>query len=145
VLRICDVTRVTAGVACRPCTISRSVRLARKIVGILLLGVLLGYPAMACLSTAASEMREAERECCKHMAPDCGSINMPASHSCCQVQVWQQNSMLNVASSHLAPPAAIEITTTDQAGLRTAASEFSFFQLHPPPESPPGASSILRI
>jgi len=121
------------------------VRLARKLVGILLLAVMLGYPAMACLSTAASEMSEAERECCKHMAPDCGSMNMPASHSCCQTQVRQPNSMLNVASTHLAAPVTIEATTIDLASLRTASSEFFFFQLHPPPESPPGSSSILRI
>lgn len=109
------------------------------------MGVLLGYPAMACLSTAASEMSEAERECCKHMAPACGSMNMPASHSCCQTQVRRPNSMLNVASTHLAPPVATEATTIDLAGLRAVASEFSFFQLHPPPESPLGSSSILRI
>ena len=121
------------------------VRLARKLVGILMLAVMLGYPAMACLSTAASEMTEAERECCKHMAPACGSMNMPASHSCCQTQVRQPNSMLNVASTHLAPPPAIEATAIDPPGLRAATLEFSFFQLHPPPKSPPGSSSILRI
>ena len=121
------------------------VRLARKLVGILMLAVMLGYPAMACLSTAASEMTEAERECCKHMAPDCGSMNMPASHSCCQTQVRQPNSMLNIASTQLAPPVAIEATTIDPTVLRTATPEFSFFQLHPLPESPPGASPILRI
>jgi hypothetical protein len=42
-------------------------------------------PAMACVLPGAT-MTPAERECCHHMAEQCGSSMMPASHSCCQTQ-----------------------------------------------------------
>lgn len=121
------------------------VRFARKLVGILLLGVLFGYPAMACLSQTASEMSEAERECCQHMSQQCGSMDMPASHSCCQTEVRQPNSMLHVASTHLTPPIGTEAAVVQLTTPHTMQVEFAFFQLHPPPEGPPGSSSILRI
>ena len=120
-------------------------RLARKLAGVLLLVVLLGYPAMACLTSAAAEMTEAERECCKHMAQQCGSMNMPSSHSCCQKAVSRPTSMLQATAVHIAPPVATEAATIDPANPRIVRSEISFFELHPPPESPPGTSSILRI
>src|SRR5215469_18937549 len=45
--------------------------------------LLLATPIMACLIPAAS-MTAAERDCCKHMAGECGKANMPQSHPCCQ-------------------------------------------------------------
>src|ERR1035438_3597160 len=42
-------------------------------------------PAMACVLPGAT-MTPAERECCHHMAEQCGSSVMPASHSCCKAQ-----------------------------------------------------------
>src|SRR5947209_18704241 len=42
-------------------------------------------PAMACVLPGAT-MTPAERECCHHMAEQCGSSMMPASHSCCKTQ-----------------------------------------------------------
>ena len=118
--------------------------LARKLAGFLLLVVLFGYPAMACL-TSAAEMTEVERECCKQMAEQCGSMDMPASHSCCQKEVRSPQTMLRVAPVHFVPFVATTGVVNDVAPSPGLASEFSFFQIHPPPESPPGTSSILRI
>src|SRR5215467_9649174 len=42
-------------------------------------------PVMACVLPGAT-MTPAERECCHHMAEQCGSSTMPASHSCCKAQ-----------------------------------------------------------
>lgn len=117
---------------------------AQKFVGILLLVVSFGYPAMACLIPDA-EMTDAERECCKHMAQQCGSMNMPSSHSCCQNDVSRPTSMLQPAGVHIAPPVATEAAIIDLANPHILRAEISFFELHPPPESPPGTSSILRI
>jgi hypothetical protein len=121
------------------------VRLARQLAGILLLGVLLGYPAMACLTSAAAEMTEVERECCKHMAQQCGSMDMPSSHSCCQQAVSSPTSMLQATAVHIAPPVATEAAIIDLANPRIVRSKISFFEVHPPPEGPPGTPSILRI
>ena len=118
--------------------------LARKLAGFLLLVVLVGYPAMACL-TATAEMTAAERECCKQMAEQCGSMDMPASHSCCQKEVRSPQTMLRVVPVRLVPLVATPAVVSDLAPSPGLASEFSFFQIHPPPESPPGTSSILRI
>jgi hypothetical protein len=105
-----------------------------------------GYPAMACVNSA-QEMTEAERECCKHMAQECGSMDvpMPASHSCCRTEVRQPQSMVLAANTQLGPPIALHAVSTDVPNLHPAVTAFGFFQLHPPPESPPGSSSILRI
>jgi len=43
-------------------------------------------PAMACGVLRGATMTSAERECCHHMAEQCGSSMMPASHSCCKAQ-----------------------------------------------------------
>jgi hypothetical protein len=120
------------------------VTLARKVGGVLLLVILLGYPAMACL-TSAAEMTAAERECCKHMAHQCGSMNMPSSHSCCQTEVRRPPSILQPASTHIAPPIAAEAAVIELANPFVAQTDFLLVQFHSPPESPPGTPSILRI
>jgi hypothetical protein len=119
------------------------VKALHQYVGILLVSVVLGYPAMACL-TLGVEMTTAERECCKQMAQNCGSMNMPASHSCCQTEVRQPQPMLQAAAAHVAPQVATEAAVIQLENPFTSHAEFSF-ELHPPPESSPGSSSILRI
>lgn len=120
------------------------VTLARKLVGIVLLIVLFGYPARACLSSVA-EMTEAERTCCKEMAQQCGSMGMPASHSCCRIEMRQPNLMLAFAGANLVPVAVSTATVNDLILPDISQNTFSAFQVHPPPESPPGSPSILRI
>ena len=112
-------------------------------VCMLLVSFVLGYPAMACL-TLGVEMTAAERECCKQMAQNCGSMNMPASHSCCQTEVRQPHPMLQAAAAHVAPPGATEAVIHLENPF-TSRADFSLFEFHLPPESPPGSSSILRI
>jgi hypothetical protein len=101
---------------------------------------------MACVSSA-QELTEAERECCKHMAQECGSMDMPmpASHSCCRTEVRQPQSMLLAVNTHIAPPIALHAVSIDVPNRHLAVTAFAFFQLHPPSESPPASSSILRI
>src|ERR1700747_3012607 len=53
---------------------------------LLTIGLLVGIkPAVACVLPGAT-MTPVERECCHHMAEQCGSSMMPASHSCCKAQ-----------------------------------------------------------
>lgn len=115
----------------------------RKFGSILLLAVLFGYPAMACL-TPGVEMTAAEHDCCKRMAQRCGSMNMPNSHSCCQKDVRQPNSMFRTTRAQFVPPTTSEAQSISVLP-KLAESEISLYQLHPPPESPPSTASILRI
>ena len=119
-------------------------KVLHQYVGILLVSVVLGYPAMACL-TLGVEMTAAERECCQQMAQNCGSMNMPTSHSCCQTEVRQPHPMLQATAAHVAPPVASAAAVIHLENPFTSYADFSFFELHSPPESPPGSSSILRI
>lgn len=108
--------------------------------------VLFGYPSMACL-TPGAEMTEAERDCCKHMAQQCGSMNMPSSssHPCCQKEVGRPNSMLGTSPAQLIAPVLSAAVVSELPQPALISPEFSSFELHSPPESPPGDSSILRI
>jgi hypothetical protein len=116
----------------------------RKFGSILLLALLFGYPAMACL-TPGVEMTAAEHECCKRMAQMCGSMNMPNSHSCCQKEVRRPNGMLSRAPAHIVPPAMSEAVASASVVPKLAANPPLLRDLHPPPESPPSTSSILRV
>jgi hypothetical protein len=120
------------------------VRMIRQSVSLFLLVVVFGVPAMACL-TPGIEMTTAERECCKHMAQHCGSMNMPASHSCCRREMQRPNSMLRAARMHVVPPVVCDAIVGDLIKPAVLENEFLFVRVHPPTESPPGTSSILRI
>ena len=116
----------------------------RQALDVLLLAVMFGYPAMACLIPDA-EMTAAERECCKQMAQQCGSMDMPSSHSCCQKEISRPNSMLRTSFAQLIAPVLSGAVFTELPRPDVVASEFSSFELDPLPESPPGTASILRI
>ena len=116
----------------------------RQLACALLLFVLFGIPAMSCLIPDA-EMTEAERACCKHMAQQCGSMNMPSSHSCCQKEVSRPNSMLGATFAQLVAPALSGAVVAELPQSLVVGTEFSSFDLLRPPESPPGTPSILRI
>jgi len=116
----------------------------RQSARIFLIIVLFGYPALSCL-VPEMQMTEAERECCRQMAQQCGSMNMPASHSCCQKQLRQPGSMLRVTTVQVAPLMIAVPIVAKAADLRLEIRQIPSFRFHPPPESPPGISSILRI
>jgi hypothetical protein len=104
-------------------------------------------PAMACVLPGAT-MTPAERECCHHMAEQCGSSMMPASHSCCKAQ-GPTNTVLPQAQAAgpvrpltiaVMPPVA-SLATLPGVTVRSHLS-----LLHaPPPEPSPGCNSVLRI
>jgi len=99
---------------------------------------------MACL-VAGAEMSAAERECCKQMAKRCGSMEMPSSHSCCQTEVRQAGPMLHVEAANIAPHLLVAMAANIPVIGTVHSLHFSNAERHPPPESPPSSSSILRI
>ena len=104
-------------------------------------------PAMACVLPSAT-MTPAERECCHHMAEQCGSSMMPASHSCCQAQ-GPTNTVLPQAQAAgpIRPLTIAVIPPVASLGALTAVTvRFHLSFLHaPPPEPSPGYNSVLRI
>jgi hypothetical protein len=108
-----------------------------------MLGPVVGSPVMACLVPDA-EMTAAERDCCKHMAQQCGSMNMPSSHSCCETEVRQSSPMLHVERAQVAPQ-MMAAMIVNVPNVQPIESFHALAELHRPPESPPGSSSILRI
>jgi hypothetical protein len=104
----------------------------------------LSVPLLAC-ALPGQEMTEQEQACCKHMAHRCGSMDMSPSHSCCQTEIRQAGPMLHVERAQVAAQmmSAIIVTVPIVWGMdsfHVVTAEF-----HPPPESPPTSSAILRI
>lgn len=104
-------------------------------------------PAMACVLPGAT-MTPAERECCHHMAEQCGSSMMPASHSCCKAQGPTNNVLPQALAAGPVRPLTIAVIppVASLAALpaRTVRSHLSFLDA-PPPEPSPGCNSVLRI
>ena len=102
-------------------------------------------PAIACL-IPLRPMTQAERECCKKMAQQCGSSVMPSNHSCCQgherdgaVTPAPTFSPMRPFDVAVVPQISILLIARPSVALHVVALEAS------PPESSPGCSSILRI
>src|SRR5438874_13727512 len=55
-------------------------------------------PAIACVLPGAT-LTPAERECCHHMAEQCGQAAMPASHSCCQTKSHHPDALPQASAS----------------------------------------------
>jgi hypothetical protein len=104
-------------------------------------------PAMACVLPGAT-MTPAERECCHHMAEQCGSSMMPASHSCCKAQGPTNTVLPQVLIAGAVRPLTIAVippvASLGALPVSTVHSYFSFLHA-PPPEPSPGYNSVLRI
>ena len=127
---------------------SYPVKLFSKFVAAALLLMMLGVPAMACALPDA-QLSEAEKTCCREMAGQCGKMDMPNGHSCCQTTVKpQQSAMLKPAATVTfdglvfaylptplvaAPQPAVTIRSTIRAWR------------HPPPPAKSPSIEILRI
>ena len=120
-------------------------------IGVSLLSLLLlATPIMACLVPAAA-MTQAERDCCKRMAHDCGNGGMMKSHSCCEstaipTHLATIKSSFDGNSVHLGLVFAYAVPTTLRiATIPGAASSPWAADIHSPPVSPPASISVLRI
>lgn len=105
-------------------------------------------PAMACVVPGAN-LTPAERACCKQMASQCGHMEMPAAHGCCQKEapITAQWNVAQLPSGHgcgylnttadLPPIARLQIAS----GLPVNVTQRSLTL----PQSPPAIISALRI
>ena len=104
-------------------------------------------PAMACMVPDAA-MSIQERACCRLMKNQCGQMEMPASHGCCQktpLGVHDNALDTKVTTFH---PIAAPFVWLAAFELVNPVSSVSGWVEHPdysPPQSPPTTISILRI
>ncbi len=103
-------------------------------------------PTMACALPNA-QMTAQEHACCQKMKGNCGSMRMPASHSCCQPSM-QANHFDAVQPESTSAPAAAAVAVLPSPTIFNFPS-LSFervpLQQHSPPISPPPTVSVLRI
>lgn len=104
---------------------------------------------MVCLVPTAT-LTAAERECCKHMAGQCGKPDMAGSHSCCERSASPEDLNFVKAKPSQVVPDFGTIAFLPSAGAQPVLiAELPSFEfpsaIHGPPESPPASISILRI
>ena len=104
-------------------------------------------PAMACMVPTA-EMSTQERACCHMMKNQCGQMEMPASHGCCQkTPPGVHDNALDTKTVALHPVAftAICLTTYDVLQPSSVVAEWVERPEYAPPKAPLSTVSILRI
>ncbi|HEY2472490.1 MAG TPA: hypothetical protein VGI45_32195 [Terracidiphilus sp.] len=116
--------------------------------GVLVLMLATGLsPAMACMVPGA-QMTPEERACCRMMQNQCGQMEMPASHGCCQKAPTNlYDTALNASAAVLHVPAA-SVIGLDASALFTPEASIAGWTEHrdySPPQSPPSTVAILRI
>jgi len=104
-------------------------------------------PAMACMLPGA-QMSTEERACCRMMQNQCGQMDMPASHGCCQKAPPNAfDNALDTKAVALHPVAITSIWLASSELLSPTSSVTGWVEYHDysPPEPPPSTISILRI
>jgi len=112
---------------------------------LLMAAIVFSTPLAACAMPWMAQS-EAEKECCHHMADQCGGSNMQESHTCC-------TKLPTATASTLQPTAKFSSALPDYAShtvVLQAPSLRPRIAITPaawlgPCESPPGHVSVLRI
>jgi hypothetical protein len=104
-------------------------------------------PAMACMIPGA-QMSTEERACCRMMQNQCGQMEMPASHGCCQKtppNVYDNALDTKAVALHPVAITVIGLTPSELLNPTSSVSEWVKQRDYSPPQSPPSTISILRI
>jgi hypothetical protein len=104
-------------------------------------------PAMACMISDVQMTRE-ERACCRTMKNQCGQMEMPASHGCCQKtpQSAHDNALdTKTVTDHPVVVAMVWLTVAESLHSTVVAAGWVEHSDDSPPQSPPNSISILRI
>jgi hypothetical protein len=115
--------------------------------GVLLLLVSCLAPAMACMVPNA-QMNTEERACCRAMKNQCGQVEMPASHGCCQkTPPSVHDNALDIKAVTFHPAVATVIWLAAFELVNPPSTVIGWVERpdYSPPESPPSTISILRI
>jgi hypothetical protein len=104
-------------------------------------------PAMACMIPAA-EMNAQERACCRMMQNQCGQMEMPGPHGCCQKTppgVYDNALDTKVVTFQPVVAPVIWLAAFELANPATTVIGWVEPPEYSPPKSPPATISILRI
>jgi hypothetical protein len=104
-------------------------------------------PAMACMVPNAA-MSTQERACCRMMKNQCGQMEMPASHGCCQKSPPSVHDNALDTKAVTFHPVVVPVLWLAASELVNPASGVAGWVEHAdysPPKSPPSTISILRI
>jgi hypothetical protein len=117
-------------------------------LGVLLL-LLVSYvaPAMACVFPDTN-MTQQERACCLSMKNDCGQMQMPPSHGCCQKlpsSAHLQMVQVKPTDVHPITVAIVWLTAIRFLYPSLVPSEGMLRTVRAEPESPPRSITVLRI
>lgn len=124
-----------------------AMRIFRQFGVLVLLLVSCLAPAMACLAPDA-QMNTEERACCRAMKSQCGEMEMPASHGCCQkTPPSVHDNALDTKAVTFHPTVApmIWLAAFELVNPTSAVAGLVESPNYSPPKSPPSTVSILRI
>src|SRR5258707_4324056 len=122
-------------------------RILRQFGVLILLLVSCLAPAMACRVPNA-EMNSQERACCRMMKNQCGQMEMPASHGCCQKAPRSIHDNALDTKAVTLHRVLVPVSWLAAFGLVTPTISVTAWVEQPedsPPKSPPSTISILRI
>lgn len=104
-------------------------------------------PAMACMIPDA-QMNSQERACCRAMNDQCGQMDMPASHGCCQKAPRSIHDNALDTKAVTFHSVLVPVSWLAALGVITPTTSVTGWVEQPedsPPKSPPSTISILRI
>lgn len=104
-------------------------------------------PAMACMVPDA-QMSTQERACCQAMKNQCGQMEMPASHGCCQkTPSGVHDNALDTKAVTFHPVVVPVIWLVAFELVNSPSTVIGWVERpdYSPPTSPPATISILRI
>jgi hypothetical protein len=122
-------------------------RILRQFGVLVMLMVTCLAPAMACM-VPDTQMTAQEHACCRTMKNQCGQMEMPASHGCCQktpASLHDNALDTKVVAFH---PIVVSVVWLAAYELVDPTSTVVGWVERPdysPPKSPPSTISILRI
>ena len=122
-------------------------RIFRQFGVLLVLMVSCLAPAMACMVPDA-QMNTEERACCRTMKDQCGQMEMPASHGCCQkTPASIHDNALDTKAVVFHPVVApvLWLAAFELVNPTTTVTGWVERPDYSPPKSPPSTISILRI
>jgi hypothetical protein len=122
-------------------------RILRQFGVLVLLLVSCLAPAMACM-VSSTEMSAEEQACCRMMRNQCGQMEMPSSHGCCQkTALGVHDNALDTKTVTFHPVIASVVWLAAFDIVNPPSTVIGWVE-HPeysPPKSPSSTNSILRI
>jgi hypothetical protein len=117
----------------------------RKSIYLAMAAMVLTAPLLACAIPGLA-MSEEEKECCRHMADQCGSSQMGESHSCCtRIPVVAAGSLQPVVKFSPSVPDFMGVLSPEPVQPGLTVLPVTTAHTLDCSKSPPGQISVLRI